>query len=220
MNLLHNIKKYRNIIAKKTIRKIIKFDPEKYWIRRGKVYHSWYNNLSEMEKQGYISNEKHLLDVLKTLEFKSILEVGCGFGRILKLVNNNFKLERVVGIDISNDQLENAKKYIGDGKVKLHQGTIYNLDFPDSSFDLVLTSEVLMHVPPNKITAAMKELVRASKKHVVNMEFYKKDFKGNLAEHNWTHDYPELYKEVGHDVKAVEIDNDQTIFLVEKKKVS
>lgn len=218
MKLLENIRKYRNLVAKRTIRKIIKFNPEKYWIRRGKVYHSWYNGLSEKEKQSYLANENHLLNSLKTLGFKSILEVGCGFGRILKLVNSNFKLERVVGVDLSKDQLENARKYIGATKVGLHQGTIYSLDFPDNSFDLVLTSEVLMHVPPDKIRAAMKELIRVSKKHVLNMEFYKKDFRGDLAEHNWTHNYPELYKEIGHGaVKSVKIEDDQTIFLVEKK---
>ncbi|MBI1978613.1 MAG: class I SAM-dependent methyltransferase [Candidatus Aenigmarchaeota archaeon] len=217
MKLLNNIRKYRNAIAKRTIRKIIKFNPEKYWTKRGKVYYNWYNGLSEMEKRGYLANEKLLLGALKTLEFKSILEVGCGFGRILKLVNNNFELEKIVGIDLSNDQIENAKNYIGDKKVELHQGSIYKLDFPDRSFDLVFTSEVLMHVPPDKIREAMKELLRVSKRHVLNMEFFKKDFKGNLAEHNWTHDYPRIYKEIGHNVKkSVKIEDDQTIFLVEK----
>jgi len=45
--------------------------------------------------------------------FSTVLEVGCGFGRITKLLLSNFPdILEYVAIDLSADQIENAKKYV------------------------------------------------------------------------------------------------------------
>ncbi len=87
-----------------------------------------------------------------------ILDAGCGDGIV-----GNYLLERgydVTGIDISEVALEyfKGKKVVGD---------ITNMPFDDSSFDLVISSEVLEHIPANKYQKAIHELGRVAAKWII-----------------------------------------------------
>jgi len=55
--------------------------------------------------------ENALLDYLKTIQFESVLEYGFGFGRITKLLLENFEIKQYKVFDLSQDQIINAKNY-------------------------------------------------------------------------------------------------------------
>lgn len=113
-----------------------------------------------------------MINLLKTeTGFKTVLEVGCGFGRITDLIIKEFpEIEKYKAIDLSTDQIENAKKYVSSEKVKFSVGKIQDLDIPSESYDLVLAVEVLMHIPVTEIETAIKQMVRVSKKHIINLD--------------------------------------------------
>ena len=49
-------------------------------------------------------------------KFKNVLEVGCGFGRITKLVlSNQPDIQKYTAIDLSPDQINNAEQYVRSG---------------------------------------------------------------------------------------------------------
>ena len=59
--------------------------------------------------------EEFLLSHLNGISgsFKSVLELGCGFGRITKLLLTNYNnITEYLAVDISSDQIENAKSLI------------------------------------------------------------------------------------------------------------
>jgi len=57
--------------------------PNEYWTQRGKDYKKNFKYDDKFELQ-----EQILIEYLKKYSFDSVLEVGCGFGRITKLLLN------------------------------------------------------------------------------------------------------------------------------------
>ncbi|MHA2155628.1 MAG: class I SAM-dependent methyltransferase, partial [Candidatus Hodarchaeales archaeon] len=67
----------------------------------------------------------------------TVLELGCGYGRVLKRIAE--KAKTVVGIDISEASLEYATDYLnGMSNIQLHFMTARNIKFPPKTFDIVL----------------------------------------------------------------------------------
>jgi SAM-dependent methyltransferase len=188
----------RKAMAKKNV------DVEVYWLKRGKGYLEEFQKRSFFKRLKNMKADEKLVHVLRNISFRSVLDAGCGFGRMIKLILDNFDVENIMGIDLSPQQIEHARKYVKSSKVQLSTGTIYDLDAPDNSYDLVIAVSVLMHIPFNKIEKAIAELVRVSKRHIINLDWYER---GKLGEevrgYCFAHNYPTLYKKAG--INKVEI---------------
>ncbi|WP_207478899.1 class I SAM-dependent methyltransferase [Arenibaculum pallidiluteum] len=91
-----------------------------------------------------------------------ILEVGVGTGLSLPKYRKD---NRVVGIDLSRDMLEVARKRVDELKLPnveaLLEMDAENLEFPDASFDVVVAMFVMTVVP--NVPRAMAELERVCK---------------------------------------------------------
>jgi hypothetical protein len=59
------------------------YRPSEYWIERGKTYQDRFKYTKEFKLQ-----ERMLLHYMRSIfpPFSSVLDIGCGFGRIIKLV--------------------------------------------------------------------------------------------------------------------------------------
>ena len=77
-----------------------------------------------------------------------VLDVGCGPGTITLDIAQRVAPGAVIGIDASADVIEQARRdAAGAGNVEFATGDVYALDFPDASFDVVHTHQMLQHVP-------------------------------------------------------------------------
>lgn len=174
------------------------YKPKDYWEKRGKVYKKEYKRSESSEKQ-----EKILVEYLKSLSFDTVLEFGCGFGRITKLLLENFPIKKYVAIDLSPDQLSNAKDLCKEfDNVSFVQSTIQDFN-PDEKFDLVLGIEVLLHVIPEEINEVVKKLVNLSKKNLVHIDWYQEKPPKIRSPHNFIHPYEKIYENIG--IKKLEI---------------
>ena len=114
--------------------------------------------------------------------FSTVLEVGCGFGRITRLLLSNFpNIHEYLAIDLSPDQIENAKEFTRP-VIETRKDNPLNFIVSDiqsfqnqRKYDLVIASEVLMHILPSEIEKAMIKLVSMSNRHVVNIDWYEKE---------------------------------------------
>ena len=77
-----------------------------------------------------------------------VLDAGCGPGVSLPLLDRYFKPDVIVGLDIDPGEIERARAQVRRCAcaVELVQGDVAQLDFADSSFDLILCHQTLHHV--------------------------------------------------------------------------
>jgi SAM-dependent methyltransferase len=77
------------------------------------------------------------------VDFGSVVDVGCGAGRLTKYMAANF--ERVVGVDVSNDMLEVARSHISEPNVELRLGDGVALPVDTATVDGAFSCHVFQH---------------------------------------------------------------------------
>jgi len=179
------------------------YKPHEYWYEHGKTYKEQFRYNKNFELQ-----ESLVIDYLKrnlasSSSFSTVLEVGCGFGRITKLLLSNFSnIREYQAIDLSPDQIENAKEFtrsvvetLSDNPLNFMVSDIQS--FQDQrKYDLVIASEVLMHVLPSEIEKVMIKLVNLSNHHIVNIDWHEKEKPRRVAPHNFMHEYEKIYRNI------------------------
>lgn len=106
---------------------------------------------------------REVLNLLRSLELQSILDVGAGEGFTMKKLKMKNEKLKIVGIEYSEDSVKIANKIYPDLDIRL--GNIYNLKFKDDSFDCVLCMEVLEHL--DDPVKALAELKRVTKRYLL-----------------------------------------------------
>lgn len=170
------------------IAKLGKYDPKSYWEKRGRVF-AKENPYSLHE---YRKQEEEFVNYLKSIQFSSVLEFGCGYGRMSKIMLENFHPSRYVGIDISPDLIIEAKQLTSRFPDCRFENTAIQDFKSDEKFDLVFGTEVLQHVKPSELDTMVDRLVGLSNKHIINLDVYNKNIR-NMAKHNFIHDYGKAY---------------------------
>jgi ubiquinone/menaquinone biosynthesis C-methylase UbiE len=156
-------------------------DPRQYWtLRGGEDY------FREQEGQPARSERAQwLAERIARYRPDSILEVGCGYGKQLRALRGWLDVP-LVGVDFSTSQLEQARGYLdGLDRIELVLASGWALPFADHSFDLVLTSAVILHNPPAAAERIRREVIRVSRR---------------LAAHN--EDTDVTYNRFGYDTAA------------------
>lgn len=85
-----------------------------------------------------------LMELTVTAPLGDLLDIGCGRGRILKLLAT--RANRAVGVDIDADARELARAEVllaGLPNCSLRQGDMYRLPFADHEFDTIILDDVL-----------------------------------------------------------------------------
>lgn len=89
--------------------------------------------------------ESAILDTIGDHEYRSVLDLGTGTGRMLQLLTHD-RVERAVGLDSSHSMLAVARANLERAEVRridLRQGDVYSPPLPRDSFDLVIIHQVL-----------------------------------------------------------------------------
>jgi len=185
------------------------------WRLRGKSYHA--EKMSDAYKKMY----DYLATICIAEKPENVIEYGCGYGYLLKEIfkkNTGMGSPSVkyFGIDYSNEQIVNAKKYFSDATFKTADITKRVTDFIDNQFDVVIGVGVLMYIKENKISFAMDELYRICKKKIFVIEYYYKYLNDQKKEAyvraksedgRCVYDYEKLLAEAGfRNIKTVHMD--------------
>lgn len=154
-----------------------------------------------------------------------ILEVGTNTGAQLQLLHN-MGFRKLYGIDVQAHALEKARQ-LAPG-VELTPAEASDIPFGDDFFDVVFTSGVLIHISPENIARAIREIHRCSGRYIWGYEYFSADYtpiryrgRDGLM---WKANFPKLYLDEFADLKLVkerkiryrDSDNRDIMFLLEK----
>ena len=91
------------------------------------------------------SLHRALVELTVARPLGDLLDIGCGQGKILKLLAS--RAHRSVGVDVDSDQRRLARAELllaGTPNCSLRQGDMHNLPFADGEFDTIILDDVLL----------------------------------------------------------------------------
>jgi len=97
--------------------------------------------------------------------FGKVLDVGCGDGYGILLMNKECAIKKVTGIDIQPEAIREAMTNLKGIDVTIVKAEAENIPFPYNSFDSVHCGQTLEHVKDDE--KVLKEIQRVVRKRVV-----------------------------------------------------
>lgn len=166
--------------------------------------------------QAYLSTWDHphrklLVEVLKTLNWVSLWEVGVGGGANLVKIAKEIPNKQLGGSDINADAVALAEKTFINGRFKIE--SVDNMLLSDNATDIVLSDATLLYYSPLKVKKAIKEMVRVGRNYIVLCELYEKNLwkriKYMFKTGYFLHNYKKLLeKENCYDIRILKIPKD------------
>ena len=167
----------------------------------------------DFSRKEYKYQEMLFRNYLRTLKdggIKSVLELGMGNGRMTKILFEELpSIKRYRGIDIEfyEGMFTSIMKNKGEIKVSMDKMDITSQEFNErmrgTLVDLILASEVFMHIRPDEIDKVLKFLCRMARGNnasIINIDWAYAPYKSEWC---FIHPYHELYSENGGKMQSI-----------------
>lgn len=156
-----------------------------------------------------------------------ILEAGSNVGNQL-LCLQRMGFHNLYGIEIQSYAVELSKSRTQ--RINLIEASIFDIPYKNEYFDVVFTSGVLIHIHPDDLPAALREIHRCAKDYIWGLEYYADEYTSinyrgyeNLL---WKSDFVKHYLELFDDLELIKeerlhyLDNENidAMFLLKKGK--
>gem|GEM_PF-3282569 len=111
-----------------------------------------------------------LLNLRQLAEGRSVLEIGCGVGDLLKEIAR-YNPKELYGVDSSEKMVAYSREYLKEEKVDVQVANVFRLPFPEKSFDLVVVMSEFQYVPDDgQVERLMYEVCRVARQWVILVE--------------------------------------------------
>ena len=137
--------------------------------------------------------QKSIIKYLRPKTNETILDFGCGIGRISKMVSKFSKM--VIAIDCSDEMIKKAIEE--NSRPNIAYSTSENYLFKNNRFDAIYTCWVLQHISDNQLTKEIKKFQEILKKggRIIILEQISKEgsIKEKVLHQRRVIDYEELF---------------------------
>lgn len=169
----------------------------------------------------YRNSGKHLsrhlvLEQLTNIEWRTLVELGCHEGVMLRRIKETFPGTQVSGIDVSPQAVKSARD---DWGLDVTETTLMTWlpSVARKSYDVVLTHYALAYVSPDDLPGVISQCLRVASKAIILAEptgpgktlnscvaFTSIGERINFPE--WQHDYPRVFAKFGVDVESIPVE--------------
>lgn len=124
----------------------------------------WQSKWDDMKKHGPFSRHLRRIvkQIIRPLNFESVLDVGCGQGSLLQELQAEFPRIKPYGIDLSASAVELARRRVPAGRFRVMNITEKSFE---EKYDLVICSEVLEHILDD--ITALQNLRRMTRRYLL-----------------------------------------------------
>ena len=151
--------KYRSSYAKEALARLIEDTP-----LDSEKPEQQTETMEELIEQPLRLNDERLgtaISVLKSIQAESVLDLGCGDGKLLKLLLKERQFQKILGMDVSIRSLEIAAERLNyetlplrqKERIKLMHGSLMYRDARLEGFDAAVILEVIEHLDEPRLNA-------------------------------------------------------------------
>ena len=194
------------------------YDSDQYWTERGKTYYQEHKKRPLVKRMVFKLQEVNIAHLLGMITPKTVLDAGCGYGRITRILAEKYVDAREIsGFDISEDQLKVAREYCEGFNIEFFEQSILEPMDDGPRWDLVVAVELLMHMAPEDIEDAIDNLTELSRRYILTCDWYEPE---NPPESDFCfqHDYDHLFYLKGFKILKARRGHRQRIVLWERGK--
>jgi len=107
-------------------------------------------------------------EIINLITGRKVLDIGCGYGYLLRQIKQEKTDTEVFGIDIDPEAIRMARSLYD---LDVREMSVYKMDFPDGYFDTVILRDTMHHFAKNDdLINALREIRRVCGKELIILD--------------------------------------------------